>query len=367
MRIGRLIKVVGLIAGMVVLGAALTQAAPGGGSDPDDSANFDIAAIGHDNTATVLTFTLDTFETFGNPDLELSTANWFLDLNSNGATSEPNLDGCMEAQGDGTSSGVSVILTDCSGNIEASASATKVAQGAGTRLSFSFPLSAIQSVGLATTATSFQYFVTANDFGDTDRAPDTGFTAFSLAVVTPTPATPTPTLEPTPTPTPEGTVVTDNQTLNASVQGVLSINALLDSVNLGTITGGQTGAAVPVGEVAYTNTLNDGLAWTVSVAATKLQQGSGGTGKEIAYSNLSFAPGQTVTKDAGSTADPTLAAATPVAFSGSGTFSNPVGLASAPGTTQGSFHQTGSTVQLAVPLTTQAGAYTGTLQYTIIG
>ena len=57
-------------------------------------------------------------------------------------------------------------------------------------------------------------------------------------------------------------------------QGTLSMTLTESSVDFGTLFPGHTTDPKAVGDIAYTNTLGDGLDWSASVAATDLVAGA---------------------------------------------------------------------------------------------
>ncbi|EQD50692.1 integrins alpha chain, partial [mine drainage metagenome] len=144
------------------------------------------------------------------------------------------------------------------------------------------------------------------------------------------------------------------QTSLTVANGTLSINTLQGSVAFGTLRPGVSSGAIAAGEIDYTNTLADGSAWSATVAATDLVSGS----TTVPFTAMTYSPGQTVSPQTGASGNP-APATNSSAFSGSdptpGTsLSTPVTLVNGASTDQGSFAQTGSTVTLAVPVSTQA-------------
>lgn len=276
----RRLAISGLVAVVVLCGASLTLAAPGSTTDGNDSANLDIAAIGHDNTESSVTLMFDTHEPLNNPDLEMSTANWGLDWDRDGIVGPT--DACIEAQGNGTGSGITVQLTDCFSDVFATATATKAAEGAGTRVSFTFQLAEFQSAGLPEAATEYDYFVSVDDFTDEDRAPDSGFVTHTLSGTpsTPTPTpTATPTTTPTPTPTPAGSATpTPTPGPNdTSANGTPSRSTVApgDSVDLSATSGFKASTSLsavmnsdPVTLASFTSTSSGGFAVTVTIPSS---------------------------------------------------------------------------------------------------
>ncbi len=300
------------------------------------------------------------------PESELDTAQWDLDLNSNGVYSEA-ADACIQMAPlfNGSQIMRASLKPGCGATIAGTDDATFTG---GNDVTISFPNAFFRSATGFSTGTSYRYRLTVTSFSGSDVVPNTGQIDHIGVSASGTP-TPPPTPPPTPTPTPTpvvGQQDTDTQNVTVNVQGVLSIDALLDLVNLGSVSSGGSSLATSVGQVDYTNTLNDGLNWNVSVAATKLALGAL---TSIDCTRMTFTPGSTFTSDPGSLgANPAAGSAS--AFSGACTnsaYSNPVTMATAAPASQGAYHQTGSTLQVAVPNTAPAGTYNGTLQYTITG
>jgi hypothetical protein len=160
-------------------------------------------------------------------------------------------------------------------------------------------------------------------------------------------------------PAPQTTQCTSANVLQAP--GELSIALEFASVQFGDITAGETSAAAFVGDVFYTNTLNNGQVWSSTVAATSLTGGGG----VIGFDGMAFTPGETVTPSGpvpGASGTFTGIDTTPGA-----TYSDPLTLVTAQATDQGSFTHLDSTATLSVPSGVSAGTYSGTLQYTITG
>lgn len=141
------------------------------------------------------------------------------------------------------------------------------------------------------------------------------------------------------------------------------------SVPFGMVPPAGDSGPIGVGWIRSTNALNDGSAWSVTVAATSLVS-TGHT--PLSFTGLVFSPGVTIT-GVGETAGGVPSAGTSGAFSGDdtapgSTYSSPRTVASAGVGVAGTFEQTGTTVSLHAPVTAQPGGpYTGTVQYTITG
>jgi len=167
-----------------------------------------------------------------------------------------------------------------------------------------------------------------------------------------------------------------------------STQVLTEVVNAGTLTivapagftltsqgPGTVSAAQPLGALSFTDTLNSGTSWTVSVTATDFVH-SGAL--EIPFTDLLF------TAYTGAVTAGPGAVGTPVPAGGSGspagldgtpgtTFgSTPVGLVSlTPGATEGEWttpaDATGNTITVTTPVNAAPATTTATVQYTITG
>jgi hypothetical protein len=149
------------------------------------------------------------------------------------------------------------------------------------------------------------------------------------------------------------------------VAGTLTVTAppaLVTSLNPATANTG-----VPLGVVAYTNTLNDSTSWSVTMTSTDWVNG----GNAIHFTEMSVTPGTSLGAGVGSVGTPT-AGASGQTLSGTDTTpgttpSSPITLATGTGSIQGVFTQSGSTMSVTVPGGTPAGVYSGTITYTITG
>jgi subtilisin-like proprotein convertase family protein len=144
-----------------------------------------------------------------------------------------------------------------------------------------------------------------------------------------------------------------------SGQGVLGIALERPGLDFSEIIAGST-ADVGVGDITYFNTLGTGAPWGAGVAATNLVSDT----DTILYTDLSITPGATITP-LGS-----IAVGGGGSFDDSeepGTYSEVLMLVVGSPDDQGQFVQSGSTLAVDIPLSAQAGSYTGTLQYTIVG
>ncbi len=150
--------------------------------------------------------------------------------------------------------------------------------------------------------------------------------------------------------------------------GVLSISDPQAAVSFGNLDSGTTSPATAMGPLGEVDTLAGSNPWTATVAATDL----GTSPTYLPWTDLSFAPGASITANAGATGPLPTAGAAAAFPSGTDTtpgttFSPSVTVATALGTTKGSYTQTGSTATLTVPPGFAGGTYGGTFQYTITG
>jgi hypothetical protein len=158
---------------------------------------------------------------------------------------------------------------------------------------------------------------------------------------------------------------TSNQAVTATViAGVLTVTAPPALVT--NLTPGTNNTGIALALLAYTNTLNDSLAWSVTCSSTSWINGA----KTIPFTNMTVTVGTTITGLIGSVGTPTAGAGG--ALTGTDTTpgttqSTAVTLANGTSTTQGAYTQTGTTIAVLVPGNTTTGVYTGTIQYTITG
>ncbi len=158
-----------------------------------------------------------------------------------------------------------------------------------------------------------------------------------------------------------------SQSVSATVvAGTLTVTAPPALVT--NLTPGAQTTGIALGALAYTNTLNDSQAWSVTMTTTDWVNGA----NSIKFNEMAVQPGAStnITGALGSVGNPT--AGSSATFSGTDTTpgttpSSPVTLASGTASTQGVFTQTGMTMSVTVPGGTPTGLYTGTITYTITG
>ena len=145
--------------------------------------------------------------------------------------------------------------------------------------------------------------------------------------------------------------------------GALTVSVESADVGFGSLEAGAA-AQANVGAITYENTLGNGRSWSAVVAATSLTDGS----NVVPFTGMTFAPGAQITGEGTGVLSPGVAATFTGADTSPGsTYSDPVTTATAPGSAQGVFTQSGSTAAVQAPAEASPGSYAGTLQYTITG
>lgn len=156
-----------------------------------------------------------------------------------------------------------------------------------------------------------------------------------------------------------------SQSVSATVvAGTLTVTAPPALVTSLTPATANTGIAL--GVVGYTNTLNDGASWSVTMTSTDWVNGA----NAIPFTNMTVTPGSSIGAGTGAAGAPT--AGTAATFSGADTTpgttpSSPITLATGTASVQGVYTQSGSTMSVTVPGGTPTGVYAGTITYTITG
>jgi hypothetical protein len=162
------------------------------------------------------------------------------------------------------------------------------------------------------------------------------------------------------------------QTLTGtSSPGVLSITAP-GSLSLPTLVNGASTAPTNLGSLSWTDTLNDAVVSSVTLAATNLWHAAG-AGLFIPWADFTITVDQSPTPSALNTGTPAVAGATTQVLTGApttdfGTYSTPITLATASATSEGSWTQANNQITIAVPANTTAStSFSATIQYTITG
>src|ERR1700730_2982166 len=164
--------------------------------------------------------------------------------------------------------------------------------------------------------------------------------------------------------TQEPVVVRADTGLTITAPGTLTLPALVM---------GRSTAATALGSLSWTDTLNTGTAWSVTLAATNLWHAAG-AGLYIPWARFTITVDPTPVPDSMDTGDPVvvppgspyvLAGAAATDFS---TFSTPITLATGSATSQGTWTTANNRIVVAVPAnTTPSTSFVGTIQYTLTG
>jgi hypothetical protein len=155
--------------------------------------------------------------------------------------------------------------------------------------------------------------------------------------------------------------------------GTLSITVAQPSVNFGSQTAGTSSGPVSVGSISYNNTLEDGLSWSASVAATDLTSGT----SHIPVGDLTYTPSSLTPGSGAVGTAPTAGSGGAFSFTGCTgnvgdvlpgvSYSCPQSLMTAGLSTQGAWDQSANTGTLFFPNGPLPGAYNGLLQYSVTG
>ena len=154
--------------------------------------------------------------------------------------------------------------------------------------------------------------------------------------------------------------------------GVLSI-AAPGALILPTLVSGSSTAATGLGSLSWTDTMNDAVVSSVTLAATNLWHAAG-AGLYIPWAdfkiNVDPAPVANV-NNTGAAA--TVPVGSPYVLAGAptadfATYSTPITLATASATSEGTWTQANNEIVVAVPANTTPGTlFTATIQYTVTG
>jgi hypothetical protein len=158
----------------------------------------------------------------------------------------------------------------------------------------------------------------------------------------------------------------------ATQGGVLSITAP-GALVLPTLIGGSSTAATSLGSVSWTDTLNDSVVSSVTLAATNLWHAAG-AGLYIPWAEFTIMVDPTVTGNAMNNGSPaTVPAGSPYTLAGTATtdfatYSTPITLATESATSEGTWTQAANQIVVAVPAATTPGTtFAATIQYTVTG
>jgi hypothetical protein len=154
--------------------------------------------------------------------------------------------------------------------------------------------------------------------------------------------------------------------------GVLSISAP-GPLTLPTLVAGSSTAATNLGSLTWTDTMNDAVVSSVTLAATNLWEAAG-AGLYIPWADFTITVDPSPTANVNNSgAAATVPAGSPYVLTGApttdfGTYSTPITLATASATSEGSWTQAGNQIVVAVPANTTPGTlFHATIQYTVTG
>jgi hypothetical protein len=158
----------------------------------------------------------------------------------------------------------------------------------------------------------------------------------------------------------------------ATVGGVLSITAPA-ALALPALVAGSSTAATGLGNLSWTDTMDDSVVSSVTLAATNLWHAAG-AGLYIPWADFTITVDPTTTPNVNNTgAAPVVPAGSPYVLTGApttdfGTYCTPITLATASATSEGTWTQAGNQITVAVPANTTPGtAFSATIQYTVTG
>ena len=158
----------------------------------------------------------------------------------------------------------------------------------------------------------------------------------------------------------------------ATLGGVLSITAP-GPLTLPTLIAGSSTAATNLGSVTWTDTMNDSVVSSVTLAATNLWHAAG-AGLYIPFADFTIIVDPSPVANAMNTgAVAVVPAGSPYVLTGTvttdfGTYSTPITLATASATSEGTWTQANNQIAVAVPANTTPGtSFSATIQYTVTG
>jgi hypothetical protein len=158
----------------------------------------------------------------------------------------------------------------------------------------------------------------------------------------------------------------------ATTGGVLSISAP-GTLTLPALVAGSSTAATNLGSVSWTDTMNDSVVSSVTLAATNLWHAAG-AGLYIPWADFTITVDPTPVANAMNTGAPAVVPpGSPYVLSGTpttdfGTYSTPITLATASATSEGTWTLVNNQIVVAVPAGTTPGtSFAATIQYTVTG
>jgi hypothetical protein len=158
----------------------------------------------------------------------------------------------------------------------------------------------------------------------------------------------------------------------ATSGGVLSITAP-PTLALPALVADNSTAATSLGTLSWTDTLNDSVISSVTLAANNLWEAAG-AGLYIPFQDFTITVDPAPVANVNNTgAAPVVPPGSPYVLTGAPTtgfalFSNPITLATASATSEGSWTENGNQISVAVPGdTTPNTTFSATIQYTVTG
>jgi hypothetical protein len=163
------------------------------------------------------------------------------------------------------------------------------------------------------------------------------------------------------------------QTVTGSTSGgVLSISAPV-ALTLPTLVAGSSTAATNLGNLTWTDTMNDAVVSSVTLAATNLWHAAG-AGLYIPWADFTITVDPTPIPNVNNSgAAVVVPSGSPYVLAGTPTtdfvtYSTAITLATASATSEGSWTQANNQIVVAVPANTTPGTlFTATIQYTVTG
>ena len=158
----------------------------------------------------------------------------------------------------------------------------------------------------------------------------------------------------------------------ATVGGILTITAP-GALALPTLVAGSATAATNLGSLSWTDTMNDAVVSSVTLAAQNLWEAAG-AGLYIPFADFTITVDPTISPNVNNTgAAATVPAGSPYVLTGTPTtgfagYSTPITLATASATSEGTWTEAGNQISIAVPANTTPGtSFLATIQYTVTG
>jgi hypothetical protein len=154
--------------------------------------------------------------------------------------------------------------------------------------------------------------------------------------------------------------------------GVLSISAP-GALTLPALVAGSSTAATNLGSLTWTDTMNDSVVSSVTLAATNLWHAAG-AGLYIPFADFTITVDPSLVANVNNFgAAAVVPAGSPYVLTGTvttdfGTYSTPITLATASATSEGSWTQAGNQIVVSVPGNSTPGTlFSATIQYTVTG